>query len=154
MQDVLERAKLKLVSYCHLRPVSIPIPCQVPVDQKIFPAAEEGFEDFSVVTRVVIPGYRMGLVDASGLTHAEFEERARACGYEKDTRPADFLRCLEFCMEEHCQPFPFERIAAYPEGGDPVAAVRTDTGFRRASSPSPGAPWEPGTLILVNALDL
>ncbi|MDB5265085.1 MAG: hypothetical protein JWN64_656 [Parcubacteria group bacterium] len=155
MQATLARPSLKLVSWCHLKPVTIKIEQHVPVDPRIFPAAQEGFDDFSMASQVSYFGYKMGLVDISGLTHEEVKERVKIdFDYGHSTSAVEFLRCLEFIQSEHCTPFPFERIAAYPVGSEPVAAVRIENGFKRVPCPDPETLWEPGTLGLFNVPDL
>ena len=149
MTPVLEKKRLRIVSYCHLPPLRIPAP-HIPPDPKLFPAIT-GFEDSSVVAEIGWLGGTFQLVDVSGLTRSETEKQVRNdFGVEVQVEAARFFQCLEWVHKDtHEHKFAFERIVVYPVGVAPMVAVRTDTGFARAPYQGDEAPWGPGTLCLL-----
>jgi hypothetical protein len=149
MTLVLKQKRLAIVSYCHLPPISIRA-SHTPPDPKLFPAAK-GFEEYSVTPKVGWFGGKFSLVGISDLTRSDLEERLPVDhpGSRAGVEAIRFLQCLEWIHKGiYVEKFSFERIAAYPIGGEPVVAARTESGFKRVLYLGDDTPWQKGTLGL------
>lgn len=148
--------KLRFVSWCHLKPVTIQTG-HVAIDPALFPAAGVAFAHHSALSDVSIFGGRYGLLDISGLNRAEVTERTAS---DEDIRHIEvsmvrFLQCLEWIHEGNYETkFPFNQIVAYLENGEVMVAKPTDDGFEAVPYPGDATPWTEGTLLLFLPNDL
>lgn len=151
MTTVLKERQLGVVSFCHVPSIQIPIPHVAP-DPDLFPAAIEGFENYSVAPEVSWCGSTYALVNISGLVRTEIEGGMKTAYVGSRTRveAIRFLQCLDWIHKDNYHDkFTFERIVAYLTHGDPVVAETIEGGFKRMPYPGDDVPWESGTLGLV-----
>lgn len=151
MQTTEAPVRLSTVFHCHLPPLGVSLPF-VPFDHERFPALF-GFADFSMATSAGWFGGTFSLVDISGLTKVEVEQRLKTdLRANLTVERIRFLQCLQYLSDRRAkgEAVPqFERIAAYvSREGYAVAAVPNHSVFRRAETPPHDVPWGPGTLGL------
>ena len=150
---VLTEKHLRYVSHCHFPPIVVPLP-PVPIDPVLFPAAKEGFDKCSVASAISLIGSSTHrLYDISGFTRSELREELQRSRKSRDwhTRVSivRFLQCLEWLQnDDYVQKFPFNRIVAYLNDGDPIVTDPIENGFKCADYQGDDVPWPEGTLCL------
>jgi len=152
MSETLEVARLRVLYYCHLAPITVQLTPTL-TDPKLFPNAKDGFESFPMVTQVSRFGQKYAMADISGLTDDEVQHAVKKAAGHFWTDPLTLLRALEYLEGEYgFSRYPeltFTRVVAYHGPSWVTVAERLPSGgFKRLQRENPHAPWEQDTVGL------
>ena len=152
MSETLTAPRLRVLYYCHLKPITVRL-IPTPIDQALFPNAREGFESFPMVTEINEFGQKYAMADISGLTDDEVQHAVKRAGGHFWTDPLRLLQSLEYLEGEygfsHYPDLTFTRVVAYHGPSWVTVAERLPNGgFKRVERQNPQVPWEHCTVGL------
>lgn len=146
-------SRLPVVCWCDLSPITVPVPPAL-LDSARFPAAKQGFESYAMATEAHYPRAKCGLVDISGLTKDEVENRLfRDYSAQLRTERIRLPQVLQYLEgEQGFKAHPklsITRLVAYHHPDDQVVVAEPlpRGGWKRVRS-LPVARWGKGTVGL------